>query len=49
MPTAATGLQPDVARELAARPERLRNLVRGDANCSDVVIDEVQLVPELLS
>ena len=42
-------LQPDVARELAARPERLRDLVRGDPKRSDVVIDEVQLVPELLS
>jgi predicted AAA+ superfamily ATPase len=42
-------LQPDVARELAARPERLTDLVRGDPRRSDVVIDEVQRVPELLS
>ena len=42
-------LQPDIARELAARPERLRDLVRGAPECSTVVIDEVQRVPELLS
>src|SRR5206468_1195377 len=42
-------LQPDVTRELAARPERLRDLVRGDPERQVVVIDEVQRVPELLS
>ena len=42
-------LQPDVARELAAKPERLRDLVRGSPHHSTVVIDEVQRVPELLS
>lgn len=42
-------LQPDVARELAARPEPLRDLVRGAPDRSTVVIDEVQRVPELLS
>jgi predicted AAA+ superfamily ATPase len=42
-------LQPDVVRELAARPERLRDLVRGSPDRSTVVIDEVQRVPELLS
>jgi hypothetical protein len=31
-------LQPDVARELAARPERLRDLVRGDPERSIAVI-----------
>lgn len=41
-------LQPDVARELTARPERLRDLVRGSPRRSTVVIDEVQRVPELL-
>lgn len=41
-------LQPDVARELTARPERLRDLVRGAPRRSTVVIDEVQRVPELL-
>lgn len=41
-------LQPDVARELTARPERLRDLVRGAPRSSTVVIDEVQRVPELL-
>lgn len=42
-------LQPDVARELAARPERLRDLVRGEPGRSTVVVDEVQRVPELLN
>lgn len=42
-------LQPDVARELAARPERLRDIVRGAPERSTVVIDEVQRVPDLLS
>lgn len=42
-------LQPDVARELAARPERLRDLVRGAPERSTVVVDEVQRVPELLN
>ena len=41
-------LQPDVARELAARPERLRDLVRG-APGRTVVVDEIQRVPELLA
>jgi uncharacterized protein len=40
-------LRPDVHRELAARPERLRELVHGERR-ADVVIDEVQRVPELL-
>ena len=40
-------LQPDVARELSARPERLRDLVRS-APGRPVVIDEVQRIPELL-
>lgn len=40
-------LQPDVARELSARPERLRDLVHG-APGRVVVIDEVQRVPQLL-
>lgn len=42
-------LQPDVARELAARPERLHDLVRGVPGRSTVVLDEVQRVPELLT
>lgn len=41
-------LRPEVYRELAARPDRLRDLVRGDQPRRDVVIDEVQRVPELL-
>jgi uncharacterized protein len=42
-------LRPDVWRELSARPERLRELVAGHrGRGSDVVVDEVQRVPELL-
>jgi len=42
-------LQPDVARELLARPERLSDLVRGAPAGAAVVLDEVQRVPELLN
>ena len=41
-------LDPETAREMAARPERLRELVLGNPDRADVVIDEVQRVPELL-
>ena len=42
-------LKPEVYRRLAARPERLRELVRGVPPGHDVVIDEIQRVPELLN
>jgi predicted AAA+ superfamily ATPase len=42
-------LLPDVFRELKARPERLGELVRGNPDRGDVVLDEVQRVPELLT
>lgn len=42
-------LQPDVARELAARPERFNDIVRGAPGRQTVVLDEVQRVPELLN
>ena len=42
-------LRPDVLRELQARPERLRDLVRGNPARSDIVLDEVQRLPELLT
>jgi predicted AAA+ superfamily ATPase len=42
-------LQPDLVRELLARPERLRDLVAPMPSGATVVIDEVQRVPELLS
>jgi predicted AAA+ superfamily ATPase len=42
-------LQPDLARELIARPERLADLVKGSPHHDPVVIDEVQRVPELLN
>ena len=42
-------LQPDVYRDMSARPERLRELVRGAPHTPTVVIDEVQRIPELLN
>ena len=41
-------LRPEVHRDLLARPERLRELVRGAPDRRDVVVDEVQRAPELL-
>lgn len=41
-------LRPEVERELVARPERLRDLVRGEPGRHTVVLDEVQRVPQLL-
>lgn len=41
-------LRPELYRELSARPERLRELVLGSPARTDVVIDEVQRVPDLL-
>ena len=41
-------LEPDIAREMSARPERLRELVLGNQDRLDVVVDEIQRVPELL-
>lgn len=42
-------LEPETYRTLSARPERLRELVLGHRTSSDVVVDEVQRVPELLN
>ena len=42
-------LKPEEYRRLSARPERLRELVRATAPGSDVVVDEIQRVPELLN
>ena len=42
-------LKPEEYRRLSARPERLRELVRAAPTGSDVVIDEIQRVPELLN
>jgi len=42
-------LQPDVARDLTARPERLLDLVRATQPGDTVVLDEVQRVPDLLN
>src|SRR5262245_32289186 len=41
-------LEPGLHRELAARPERLRDLVRAQPDRDVVVIDEIQKVPALL-
>jgi predicted AAA+ superfamily ATPase len=41
-------LQPDLARDLIARPERLRDIISGSPVHPTVVIDEIQRVPELL-
>jgi len=41
-------LRPEVHRDLTARPERLRELVLGNPERKDVVVDEVQRVPDLL-
>jgi predicted AAA+ superfamily ATPase len=41
-------LDPATLRELAARPERLRELVHGASAADTVVIDEVQKLPEIL-
>ena len=42
-------LEPVLHRRLAARPERLRDLLSGAPGADTVVIDEIQRVPELLS
>ncbi len=41
-------LRPETHRDLAARPERLRERVHGAPERSTIVIDEVQRIPELL-
>lgn len=41
-------LDPAVHREFAARPERLREIVEGSPGRPQVVVDEVQKLPELL-
>lgn len=41
-------LDPATLRELAARPERLRDLVNGMGTADTMVLDEVQKLPELL-
>ncbi len=41
-------LDPETLRDLAARPERLSEAVRSNLGITEVVIDEVQKLPELL-
>jgi uncharacterized protein len=42
-------LEPELERELSARPERLRERVLGAPDRPTVVLDEIQRVPELLT
>lgn len=42
-------LEPLLRRSLVARPERLRDVLAGSPGARDVVIDEIQQAPELLS
>ena len=42
-------LKPDVFRAFQARPERLADVVKGNAQARRFVLDEIQKVPELLS
>lgn len=42
-------LEPDLERELSARPERLRQLVEGAPKAQVVVVDEVQRAPAVLT
>ncbi len=42
-------LAPEQLRQYLAKPERLRELVRGDPDRMTVIVDEVQRAPELLS
>ena len=41
-------LEPETHRQLSARPERLIELVDGNADKPQIIIDEVQKIPELL-
>ena len=41
-------LAPDTLRSLSARPERLRELVAARPDAAQVVVDEIQKLPELL-
>jgi len=42
-------LKPDVFRKFAAHPERIIDLVKGNPDKQNIVVDEVQKVPEILS
>jgi len=42
-------LSPEMCQRFTANPDRLRELVAGNANCNTVVLDEIQRVPALLS
>ena len=42
-------LEPSLHRRLSARPERLREILAGSPRSANVVIDEIQRTPELLT
>ena len=42
-------LSPDICQRFTISPDRLRELVDGNANCQTFVLDEIQRVPALLS
>jgi predicted AAA+ superfamily ATPase len=42
-------LDPEVYRSYKAHPERLKDLAYGNPKKTDIVIDEIQKVPDLLS
>jgi predicted AAA+ superfamily ATPase len=42
-------LRPDIFTQYSARPEYLEQMVRANPNVADVIIDEIQLIPELLN
>lgn len=42
-------LKPDVFRTYVARPERIIELVRGNPGKKNIIVDEVQKVPDILS
>ena len=42
-------LDPERVRVLSAAPERLKELVNAHGKSTDIIIDEIQRVPELLS
>jgi predicted AAA+ superfamily ATPase len=41
-------LEPDLFRSYSSRPERLREILRGNPDRRTIVVDEIQRVPELL-
>jgi predicted AAA+ superfamily ATPase len=42
-------LKPELFTRYSARPDRLEELVKANIRISDIIVDEIQLVPELLN